>query len=132
MAKQATGPVLATCGETTSLVTAVVSKEDKNYGFFQLTVDFIEKVYPVGRIPGGFLKREVKPSDKGALTARMIDRQIRPGFPDDFKKEVQIVATPLVCDLNNASDVVSVGSASAALMVGGSPFEGPVACVRIA
>lgn len=132
LAKQATGAVLATCGETTVLVTAVVSKEDKNYDFFPLTVDFIEKMYSVGRIPGGFLKREAKPSDKGTLTARMIDRPIRPGFPDDFKKEVQIVATPLVCDPDNAPDVVSVGAASAALMVGGAPFEGPAACVRIA
>ena len=131
LAKQATGAVLATCGETTVLVTAVVSKEDKNYDFFPLTVDFIEKMYSVGRIPGGFLKREAKPSDKGTLTARMIDRPIRPGFPDDFKKEVQIVATPLVCDPENAPDVVSVGAASAALMVGGAPFEGPAACVRI-
>ena len=131
LAKQATGAVLATCGETTVLVTAVVSKDDKNYDFFPLTVDFIEKMYAVGRIPGGFLKRESKPSDKGTLTARMIDRPIRPGFPEDFKKEVQIVATPLVCDPNNAPDVICVGAASAALMVGGAPFEGPAACVRI-
>lgn len=131
LAKQATGAVLATCGETTVLVTAVVSKEDKNYDFFPLTVDFIEKMYSVGRIPGGFLKREAKPSDKGTLTARMIDRPIRPGFPEDFKKEVQIVATTLVCDPDNAPDVICIGAASAALMVGGAPFEGPAACVRI-
>jgi polyribonucleotide nucleotidyltransferase len=114
------------------LVTAVVAKEDKNFDFFPLTVDFIEKMYAVGRIPGGFLKRESKPSDKATLTARMIDRPIRPGFPEDFKKEVQIVATPLVCDPNNAPDVISVGAASSALMIGGAPFEGPAACVRIA
>ena len=132
LAKQATGAVLATCEETSVLVTAVVAKEDKNFDFFPLTVDFIEKMYAVGRIPGGFLKRESKPSDKATLTARMIDRPIRPGFPEDFKKEVQIVATPLVCDPNNAPDVISVGAASAALMIGGAPFEGPAACVRIA
>lgn len=131
LAKQATGAVLATCGETTVLVTAVVSKEDKNYDFFPLTVDFMEKMYAVGRIPGGYLKRESKPSDKGTLTARMIDRPIRPGFPEDFKKEVQIVATTLVCDPENAYDTICIGGASAALMVGGAPFEGPAACVRI-
>ena len=80
LAKQATGAVLVTCGETSVLVTAVVSKQEKDYDFFPLTVDFMEKMYAVGRIPGGYLKREAKPSDKGALTARMIDRPIRPGF----------------------------------------------------
>lgn len=131
LAKQSTGAVLATCGETTVLVTTVVSKEDKDYDFFPLTVDFIEKMYSVGRIPGGFLKREAKPSEKGTLTARMIDRPIRPGFPDGFKKEVQIFATTLVCDPDNPPDTICIGAASAALMVGGAPFEGPAACVRV-
>ena len=131
LAKQATGAVVASVGDTTVLTTAVVSKEEKDYDFFPLTVDFIEKMYAVGRIPGGFLKREAKPSDKGTLTARMIDRPIRPGFPDGYKKEIHIVATSLVCDGENAPDVISVCGASAALMVGGAPFEGPVACVRI-
>ena len=131
LAKQTTGAVLATCGETTVLVTSVVSKEDKDYDFFPLTVDFIEKMYAVGRIPGGFLKRESKPSEKGTLTARMIDRPIRPGFPEGFKKEVQIVATSLVCDPDNPPDTICIGAASAALMVGGAPFEGPAACVRV-
>ncbi len=131
LAKQSTGAVLATCGETTVLVTTVVSKDDKDFDFFPLTVDFIEKMYAVGRIPGGFLKREAKPSEKGTLTARMIDRPIRPGFPDGFKKEVQIVATTLVCDPDNPPDTICIGAASAALMVGGAPFEGPAACVRV-
>ena len=95
LAKQATGAVLVKCGESTVLLTAVVSKERKDYDFFPLTVDFIEKMYAVGRIPGGYLKREAKPSDKGTLTARMIDRPIRPGFADGFKQEVHIVATTL-------------------------------------
>lgn len=131
LAKQATGAVLVTCGETSVLVTAVVSKETKDYDFFPLTVDFMEKMYAVGRIPGGYLKREAKPSDKGTLTARMIDRPIRPGFPDGYKNEVHIVATTLVVDGQNPPDTISVSGASAALLVGGAPFDGPCACVRI-
>ena len=131
LAKQATGAVLVTCEETSVLVTAVVSKHDKDYDFFPLTVDFMEKMYAVGRIPGGYLKREAKPSDKGTLTARMIDRPIRPGFPDGYKKEVHIVATTFVVDGNNPPDTICVAGASAALMVGGAPFDGPAACVRI-
>ena len=132
LAKQATGAVLVTQGETTVLVTAVISKEEKNYDFFPLTVDFMEKMYSVGRIPGGYLKREARPSEKGTLTARMIDRPIRPGFVDGFKREVHIVATTLVCDGKNAPDCICVGGASAALMIGNAPFDGPAACVRIA
>mgnify|MGYP002553797596 CR=1 FL=1 len=132
LAKQATGAVLVKCGESTVLLTAVVSKERKDYDFFPLTVDFIEKMYAVGRIPGGYLKREAKPSDKGTLTARMIDRPIRPGFADGFKQEVHIVATTLACDGQNPPDCICVGGASAALLCGGTPFDGPAACVRIA
>ena len=106
LAKQATGAVLVKCGESTVLLTAVVSKERKDYDFFPLTVDFIEKMYAVGRIPGGYLKREARPSEKGTLTARMIDRPIRPGFVDGFKREVHIVATTLVCDGKNAPDCI--------------------------
>ena len=131
LAKQATGAVLVTQGDTTILVTAVVSKQEKDYDFFPLTVDYIEKMYAVGRIPGGYLKREARPSEKGTLNARMIDRPIRPGFPDGFKNEVHIVATTLVCDGENPPDVICVGGASAALLVGGAPFDGPAACVKI-
>ena len=131
LAKQATGAVLVSQGETTVLVTSVVSQQEKDYDFFPLTVDFIEKMYSVGRIPGGYLKREARPSEKGTLTARMIDRPIRPGFPDGFKQEVHVVATTFVCDQVNAPDCISVMGASAALMVGGAPFDGPAACVRI-
>ncbi len=131
LAKQATGSVLVTCEQTSVLVTACVSSQEKDYDFFPLTVDFIEKMYAVGRIPGGYLKRETKPSDKGTLTARMIDRPIRPGFPDGYKNEVHIVATTFVCDEDNPPDTICVAGASAALMVGGAPFDGPAACVRI-
>ena len=89
-------------------------------------------MYSVGRIPGGYLKREARPSEKGTLTARMIDRPIRPGFVDGFKREVHIVATTLVCDGTNAPDCLCVGGASAALMIGSAPFDGPAACVRLA
>jgi polyribonucleotide nucleotidyltransferase len=131
LAKQATGAVLVTQGETTVLVTSVVSREQKDFDFFPLTVDFMEKMYSVGKIPGGYLKREARASDKGILTARMIDRPIRTGFPDGFKQEVQIVATTLVVDGENQPDCICIGGASAALMAGGAPFDGPAACVRI-
>ncbi len=131
LAKQATGSCLVKAGDSTVLLTAVVSKERKDYDFFPLTVDFIEKMYAVGRIPGGYLKREARPSEKATLTARMIDRPLRPSFPDGFRNEVQIVATTLVADQINPVDTICVMAASAALTVGGVPFEGPLACVRI-
>ena len=131
LAKQATGSVVVTQGDTTVLVTAVISKEEKDYDFFPLTVDFIEKMYAVGRIPGGYLKREARPSDKGTLTARMVDRPIRPGFADGFKREVHVVCTTLVVDSINPPDTICVMGASAALMLGAAPFDGPAACVRI-
>ena len=131
LAKQATGAVVVKQGETIMLLTAVISKEAKDYDFFPLTVDFIEKMYSVGRIPGGYLKREARPSDKATLTARMIDRPIRPGFADGFRQEVHIVATTLSCDQVNQPDVISIMGASAALLVGGTPFDGPCAGVRI-
>ena len=131
LAKQATGSVVVTQGDTTVLVTAVISKEEKDYDFFPLTVDFIEKMYAVGRIPGGYLKREARPSDKGTLTARMVDRPIRPGFADGFKREVHVVCTTLVVDSINPPDTICVMGASAALMLGAAPFDGPAACKRI-
>ena len=131
LAKQATGAVLVKSGESCVLLTAVVSKERKDYDFFPLTVDFIEKMYAVGRIPGGYLKREARPSEKATLTARMIDRPLRPSFPAGFRNEVQVVATTLVADQVNPVDTICIMAASAALTVGGVPFEGPLACVRI-
>ena len=131
LAKQATGAALIKQGDTTVLLTAVVSKERKNYDFFPLTVDFNEKMYAAGRIPGGYLKREGRPSEKATLTARMIDRPLRPSFPDGFRNEVQVVATSLVADQSNPCDVICVMGASLALSLGGVPFEGPLTCVRI-
>ena len=131
LAKQATGAVVVGQGDTTVLVTAVISNEEKDYDFFPLTVDYIEKMYAVGRIPGGYLKREARPSEKGTLNARMIDRPIRPGFADGFKREVHVVATTLVADQVNPIDNICVMGASAALMIGDAPFDGPCACVRV-
>ena len=131
LAQQATGAALVKQGDTTANVTVVVSKERKNYDFFPLTVDFIEKMYAVGRIPGGYLKREGRPSDKATLTARMIDRPIRPSFPDGFRNEVHVVATSLVADQKNPIDIICIMGASLAMTLGGVPFEGPLAGVRI-
>jgi len=131
LAKQTTGAVLVGQGDSTVLVTAVISSQEKDYDFFPLTVDYIEKMYAVGRIPGGYLKREARPSEKGTLTARMIDRPIRPGFADGFKREVHVVATTLVADQVNPVDNICVMGASAALMIGDAPFDGPCACVRV-
>lgn len=132
LAKQATGAVVVRQGDSEALVSVVVSKEKKDFDFFPLTVDFIEKMYAVGRIPGGYLKREARPSEKATLTARMIDRPLRPSFPTGFRNEVQVVAMPLVADQANPVDVICVVAASSALSLGGVPFEGPLACVRIA
>ena len=109
LAKQATGACLVKQGDTTMLDTVVVSKERKNYDFFPLTVDFNEKMYAAGRIPGGYLKREGRPSEKATLTARMIDRPIRPSFPDGFRNEVHIVATSLSRSRAMASTKPSMG-----------------------
>ena len=132
LAKQTTGAVVVCQGDSILLTTAVVSKERRDLDFFPLTVDFIEKMYAVGRIPGGYLKREARPSEKGTLTARLVDRPIRPSFPDGMRNDVHIVITTLSVDQVNQPDVISIMGASAALMVGGVPIEGPVAGVRIA
>ena len=132
LAKQATGSVVVNQGGTKLLVTTTISKEKRDFDFFPLTVDFIEKMYAVGRIPGSYTKREAKPSEKGTLIARLTDRPIRPGFPDNFRNEVQIVITTLACDQENQHDIPCIMGASAALLVGGAPFDGPVAGVRIA
>ncbi len=131
LAKQATGACVVKQGDSEVIVTAVVSKERKDFDFFPLTVDFIERMYAVGRIPGGYLKRESRPSEKATLTARMIDRPLRPSFPQGFRNEVQVVAMPLVADQVDPVDTICVMAASSALTIGGVPFEGPLSCVRI-
>jgi polyribonucleotide nucleotidyltransferase len=132
LAKQAGGAVLVRQGESVVLVTATASKNAKDLDFFPLTVDFEERMYAAGKLPGGFIKREARPSEKATLTARMIDRPIRSSFADGFRNEVQVIATVLSADQVNQPDVISIMGASAALLAAGIPFEGPLAGVRVA
>lgn len=131
LAKQAGGAVLVRQGDSIVLVTATASKEPKDLDFFPLTVDFEERMYAAGRLPGGFVKRETRPSEKATLTARMIDRPIRAAFADGFRNDVQVIATVFSADQEHQVDVISIMGASAALMAAGIPFEGPLAGVRI-
>ena len=131
LAKQASGAVKVTQGDTTVLVTAVISEQEKDYDFFPLTVDFMEKMYAVGRIPGGYLKRETKPTDKATLTARMIDRPIRPMFAEGFRNEVQVVNTVLSVDQDYSPEMAAMFGASLALCISDIPFNGPIAGVKV-
>ena len=133
VAKQANGSVTVTLGGTVVLVTACMSKEVREgQGFFPLTVEYQEKTYAAGRIPGGFFKREGRPSESEILTARLIDRPIRPLFPDGFLNEVQIMAIVLSSDGENDPDILAVTGASAALSISDIPFIGPLGCCRVA
>lgn len=132
LAKQAGGAVVVRQGDSMVLVTATASKEPKDLDFFPLTVDFEERMYAAGKLPGGFIKRESRPSEKAILTARMIDRPLRSAFADGFRNDVQIIATVISADQEHQVDVISIMGASAALMAAGIPFEGPLAGVRIA
>src|SRR5258708_10628798 len=127
MARQADGAVLAIYGETMVLATAVFAKSAKpGQDFFPLTVNYQEKFYAAGKIPGSFPRREGAPSQKETLTSRLIDRPIRPLFVKGFKNEVQVVATVLAHDLENDPDIVALVAASAALVVSGAPFIAPI------
>ncbi|MBO6303458.1 MAG: polyribonucleotide nucleotidyltransferase [Selenomonadaceae bacterium] len=132
MAKQANGAVLVRYGDTVVLVTATASAEPREgVDFFPLTVDYEEKMYAAGKIPGGFIKREGRPSSDAVLCARLIDRPIRPLFPEGFRNDVQIVATVLSVEQDNAPELVGMIGASTALMVSDIPFMGPIAGVRV-
>ncbi len=132
MAKQANGAVLVRYGDTVVLVTATASKEPREgVDFFPLTVDYEEKMYAAGKIPGGFIKREGRPSSDAVLCARLIDRPIRPLFPKGYRNDVQIVATVLSVEQDNAPEIVAMIGASCALSVSDIPFEGPIAGVRV-
>jgi polyribonucleotide nucleotidyltransferase len=132
IARQADGAVLATMGETVVLATAVFAKKAKpGQDFFPLTVNYIEKTYAAGKIPGGFFKREGRPSEKETLVSRLIDRPIRPLFIKGFKNEVQVVCTVLQHDLENDPDIVAMVAASAALVISGAPFMGPIGGARV-
>jgi len=132
LARQADGAVLVSMGDTVVLVTAVGRKNaDPNKDFFPLTVNYIEKTYAAGRIPGGFFKREGRPSEKETLTSRLIDRPIRPLFPEGFYNEVQVVPTVVSLDPEIDSDIPAMLGASAALALSGIPFKGPIGAARV-
>ena len=131
IARQASGAVLASMGETVVLVTVVAARESSGRDFFPLTVDYEERTYAAGRIPGGFFKREGRPSEKAILTCRLIDRPIRPLFPAGFDNEVQVIATVMSVDPEIDPDVVAMVGASAALSISGVPFNGPVGAARV-
>ena len=131
LAKQANGSVLVRYDDTVILSTAVAGKEPKDVDFFPLTVTYEEKLYSVGKIPGGFLKREGRPSEHGTLTARMIDRPIRPLFADGFRNEVQVVNTVLSVDQNASPEMSAMLGASLALCLSDIPFNGPIAGVNV-
>jgi len=132
LAKQANGSVLVKYGDTVVLSTATISKNAREgIDFFPLVVDFEEKMYAAGKIPGGFFKREGKPSEKSILSARQIDRPLRPLFPEGMRNEVQIICVVLSADMENDPDVLGMIGASAALAISGIPFNGPIGGVRI-
>ncbi|MDE7168943.1 MAG: polyribonucleotide nucleotidyltransferase, partial [Mucispirillum sp.] len=131
-AKQANGSVWIKQGGTVVLVTAVAGKAPEAYqDFFPLTVNYIEKMYSVGKIPGGYIKRETKPSDRETLVSRLIDRPLRPLFDDGYRNETQVVATVLSADSNSLPDILALNAASAALMISDIPFSIAVGAVRI-
>ena len=133
IARQADGAVLARYGDTIVLCTAVGVRTSKpGQDFFPLTVNYQEKAFAAGKIPGGFFKREGRPSENETLVSRLIDRPIRPLFPDGFRNEVQVIATVLSHDLENDPDIVAMVGCSAALTLSGIPFFGPVAAARVA
>src|SRR5579864_181268 len=132
IARQATGAVLVSMDDTTVLVTVVGAKEAKqNIDFFPLTVNYQERTYAAGKIPGGYFKREGRPTERETLISRLIDRPIRPLFPEGYYNEVQIIATVLSADVNVDPDVPAILGASAALAISGIPFKGPLGAARV-
>src|SRR5436305_973228 len=131
MAKQANGAIVARYGDTVVLTTACMASEANERDFLPLTVDYRENTYSAGKIPGGFFKREGRPSEKEVLTSRLIDRPLRPLFPEAWRNETQIVSLVLSADSDNDPDVIAVTGASAACYVSDLPFEKAIACVRV-
>jgi polyribonucleotide nucleotidyltransferase len=131
LATLADGAVVVSCGGTDILVTAMGSKQEVDRDFFPLTVDVEERMYAAGKIPGGFFRREGRPSERSILTARLIDRPLRPNFPGEMRIEVQIIATILSVDQSNAPDILAINGASAALCISDIPWTGPVGAVRV-
>ena len=131
IARQATGAVVASMGDTSVLVTLVAETEPKDFNFLPLTVEYEERTYAAGRIPGGFFKREGRPSEKAVLTCRLIDRPLRPLFPKGFCHEIQIIATIMSVDPNIDPDIIAMLGASAAVKISGLPFNGTLAGTRV-
>ena len=132
IARQADGAVLATIGKTQVLATVVAAKTTKpGQDFFPLSVHYQEKMYAAGRIPGGYLKREGRPSEKETLTSRLIDRPIRPLFPEGFLNEVQVIPTVMASEKGVDPDICAMIAVSAALAVSGVPFNGPIGAARV-
>ncbi len=131
LAKQAHGSILVSYGDSVVLVTAVSSEERPGLDFFPLTCEYVEKTYAAGKIPGGFFKREGRLRDAEVLSSRLMDRPLRPLFPDGYKKDTQIIATVLSSDKENPTDVLALTGASAALSISDIPWDGPIAGVRV-
>src|SRR5881398_4169412 len=133
LAPQSQGAVVGRIGNTIVLVTANAAKSVREgMDFFPLTVDIEERMYAAGKIPGSFFRREGRPTDQAILTCRLLDRPLRPSFVEGYRNETQVVGTILGADQENPYDVVAINGASAALMLSGIPFEGPIGAVRIA
>src|ERR1700681_4218416 len=133
IARQADGAVLATYGETSVLAAVVAAKQPKEgIDFLPLTVNYTEKYYAAGRIPGGYFKREGRPTEKDTLTSRLIDRPIRPLFAEGWRCDTQIITPVLSHDLENDPDIVAMVAVSAALTLSGAPFMGPIGGARVA
>ena len=132
IARQADGAVIATCGETVVISTVVGAKKvNPETDYFPLQVNYQEKYYAAGKIPGGYFKREARPTESETLISRLIDRPIRPLFPENFRNEVQILPTVLSYDHENEADILSIIASSAALAISGLPFKGPIAASRV-
>lgn len=132
VAKQASGSVVIQYGETIVMVNVVSADEERKMDFLPLTVEYQEKIYAAGRIPGNYFRREVgRPSEKETLTARLIDRPIRPLFPKNYRNETQVIATVLSMDQENDPDTLAMIGASTALEISDIPFAGPIGCVRV-
>ena len=132
IARQADGAIIATCGETVVLATVVGAKKvNPDVDYFPLSVNYQEKYYAAGKIPGGYFKREARPTESETLISRLIDRPIRPLFPDEFKNEVQLLPTVISYDKENEADILSITASSAALAISGMPFMGPVGASRV-
>src|SRR6201998_179759 len=132
IARQADGAVFASYGETTVLATVVAAKKpQEGVDFMPLTCNYQEKFFAAGRIPGGYFKREGRPTERETLTSRLMDRPIRPLFAEGYRNETQVIVTVLSADMRNAPDVVAIVAASAALTISGVPFMGPIGAARV-